>query len=185
VKKKHWSKTVKEECEHKIEEMMGKYINLLNKIKLEVNNRNDLLTEDKMVKIAIKSEIKIVNKESIVNEIWESENLNYEISSEELSYKIINIIKDYQNKTYSRENNCDNCLIMHNRYKEYIELKRELEKQIHYPDVEIFLDAYDLAILKEPDLEIITSDANPKDINYIKKILKINKITDLAFKVFK
>jgi hypothetical protein len=184
-RKKYWSKTVQEEFNSKIEKMIENDKKFLSLIELKLNNYDELLTKDKLLKIAFKIKIKHRNKESIINGIWEFANLNYEVESEELSYKIENIISEFRYDINSKKNSCKQYLTIHIRNEKYTELKNKLELKIHFPDSEIFLDAHDLCILKEPDLEVITSDAKPENIDYIKKILKINKITDLATHVFK
>jgi hypothetical protein len=92
-RKKYWSKRVKDEFYSKIDEMTDVYIKLLYLITLKLDDCNGFLTKKKLLQITNKTGIKHKSKESIIMEIWDSENLNFEIGCEELSKKIANIMK--------------------------------------------------------------------------------------------
>lgn len=183
---KYWSKTVVNETDHKLKDISGKYIELLNSIYHELKNSEGFFNKKYLLTKAKSFKIKDLNLEKrmiIIESIWATEGFGYEEDSIKLSNSFYRIKMDLAHDLYSRKKNFSSNVQLHNRMKTYPKLERVLRKKIHPPDFDIFLDAHDLCSIHS-DLEFITSDYNPENIEYVKSKTNIHKITDLKGLVF-
>jgi len=184
-RKKYFSDTVEYEMGKKFQELLRKYTCFLNLLIRKLQSLNGFLTKEMLLKIANQINIKNINKLTIIESIWADEGFNFDENKDYIVSILKEIKFDFKQDVFGRKTNFVSILELHIRNRRHSDIERNLKKKIHFPDWKIFLDAYDLFISKEPYLEVVTSDAKPKNLEYIKKITNLPKITDLASKVFK
>ncbi|MDR3223574.1 MAG: hypothetical protein LBT66_07595 [Methanobrevibacter sp.] len=185
---KYYSDTVSKEYNNKFREMIDKYNSLLSIIISELSSSEGFMSKEDLIKIANKNNIKHIDKKlkkSIIDNIWEIEGYGLDENMNNLIVSIKEIKYDLKHDSFSRKDKCESILIKHIRTLSYNKIQDKLKEKIHFPDWKIFLDAHDLSYRLEPDLEVVTSDAKPEDLEYIKNVTNINKITDLARRIFK
>ncbi|MCL2115630.1 MAG: hypothetical protein FWH29_05345 [Methanobrevibacter sp.] len=181
----YFSDTVDEEVSKKFQELLKKYVCFLDLLIRKLQQFKGFLTKKDLLRIANLINVKKINKLKIIESIWDDEGFNFDENCEFIVSTLKEIKSDFKQDSFSRKTNFVSMLELHIRNREHPNIERELKKKIHFPDWKIFLDAYDLFIYKEPNLEVVTSDAKPENIEYILKITKLPKITDLASRVFK
>ena len=183
--KKYFSDTVEEEVNKKFHKLLKKYVSFLDMLIRKLQSSNGFLTKEDFLKIAHQINIQKINKLKIAESIWVDEKFNFDEEKDVIIHSLKEIKSIFKHESFSRKGYFFSIIELHIRNHRYPEVERKLKNKIHFPDWKIFLDAYDLFLLREPYLEVITSDAKPKDIDYIKKITNLPKITDLASRVFK
>ena len=133
-------------------------------------------------------------KEQIVEVIWKRCNSKHEYDSKLKEYVctvdnlltyLKKFIRGFKRKIIDRLRNFQSQVIEYEkRYEKYMDLnERLLDMEIHYPDNCIILDAHDISLNDNLDLEFVTADNNMIiNANNILNLLNIQKFHSMMMK---
>jgi len=177
---KYWSETVKNETRRKIKEFKNSYSNLLLFLWSELKNTEGKFSKKDIIQLANSSEIDLDTRKIriTIEEIWKNEKFKPMENSKKIADTFDRIALDLNRDVDFRKKEFRSNMQFHTRTGKYPTIQKILEKKIHYPDVDIFLDAHDLCF-KHKNLEVITSDYNPENIKHVKSYTLIRTITNL------
>lgn len=198
----HYSYCVDREFDKKYHEFLKEQKNLFYSLRdeLKIENPDKLLSLDTLILkskiIPLKRDFNENKKEKCVEIFWEFCKAKHEYDVDlkinvckvqHLLNRISRFIRSFERGIKNRRADFERKVIYHSkRNKKYPKLLKDLENNnIHYPDYCIILDAHDLSLTENLDLEFITADnkmaINANNIIGLLNIQKFHYLKEYSF----